>query len=64
MPFGALFLGGVFVSILAPPFYVYAFFMEDRYFVGPCLFVAWLVWLRFGLRLLGWTLRGIEYSSL
>jgi hypothetical protein len=64
MPFGMVFLAGVVASILGPPFYVCILFMHGRYFVGPFLFVAWLVWLRFGLKLLRWTLRGIEYSSL
>jgi hypothetical protein len=64
MPFGLLFLLAVLASVLWPPFYVFCLFIEGRYFVGPALAVAWLIWLRFGFRLLRWLLQGIEWSGL
>ncbi len=64
MPFGLAFLLLVFASILAPPIYVCTLFVEGQYFAASALLVAWLSWLRSGLRLLRWMLQGIEYSSL
>jgi hypothetical protein len=64
MPFGLASLLLVFTSILAPPVYVCSLFVEGQ---GPAAFavlVGWLLWLRFGLRLLRWMLQRGEYSSL
>ena len=64
MPFGLLFFVAILASILAPPLYVVRLLIDGHYFAGPVVFVVWLGWLRFGFRLLRWTMQGMEYSSI
>jgi hypothetical protein len=64
MPIGLIVLIAVIVSILHPPIYTIFLFLDGRFFVGGLLLAAWLIWLRFGLRLLRWLLQGVESADL
>jgi hypothetical protein len=63
-PLGVLVLVVALASIVTPPVYVCLLGIEGHYYFASGLLLGWLLWLRFGFRLLGWLLQGIEYSSL
>jgi hypothetical protein len=62
--FGGLFFILVVASIFGPPVYAYLLFADGRYVFGPLLLIAWVFWVRYGCRLLGWLLQGFEYSAM
>jgi hypothetical protein len=64
MPLGLLAFSALIASMVIPPFYALNLTFEGRYCSGLLVFTIWLGWLRWGRRLFGWMLQGIQYASL
>lgn len=63
-PLGLLMFSAVVTTLVLPPIYAIGLGSEGRYFDGFSVLLLWFGWLRWGLRLFKWMLRGIEYASL
>jgi hypothetical protein len=57
-------LAAALASLVGPPLYAVFLLFTDQWFLAPLVFVAWLVWLPHGRKLVRWLLQGHEYSSL
>ena len=64
MPLGMLVLAAAFVALLAPWGFAGILFLEGSYFLGAALLLVGAASAPFTVRLIGWLLRGIEYSDL